>query len=67
MFQGDLCYVNVDTGEIEVPEELPSFPKRSEFSNDLAVLLEKYGIGRTSCTSHHSNDVMTSSAIVTGE
>ncbi|XP_063223946.1 DENN domain-containing protein 5B isoform X2 [Bacillus rossius redtenbacheri] len=63
--EGNLCYVDIDSQKIQLPEELPSFPQRSEFIAELVELLGKYRVpsGRVSSSPHviSSPGAMTSS------
>ena len=42
--QANLCYVDIDSQTIQLPEELPSFPQRGEFVTELVELLSKHKV-----------------------
>ncbi|XP_066966304.1 DENN domain-containing protein 5B isoform X2 [Macrobrachium rosenbergii] len=42
--EANLCLVDVDEGTVEVPEDLPQFPHRSDFVQELTQLLHKWDI-----------------------
>nr|CAD7395243.1 unnamed protein product [Timema cristinae] len=42
--EGNLCYVDIDSQTIQLPEELPGFPQRQEFVTELVELLHKYKV-----------------------
>uniref|UniRef100_A0A1B6CZ38 UDENN domain-containing protein n=2 Tax=Clastoptera arizonana TaxID=38151 RepID=A0A1B6CZ38_9HEMI len=56
--EANLCYVDLDTRTIQLPEELPSFPQKSEFIAEIMELLQKFKIN----TNHdrNSNSINTS-------
>ncbi|VDM96342.1 unnamed protein product [Thelazia callipaeda] len=39
VFQGNMCVLNVDSGELSMPEDVPSFPDRAEFAREVASVL----------------------------
>jgi hypothetical protein len=43
-FQANLCYVDIDSQTIQLPEELPNFPQRAEFVSELVELLTKHKV-----------------------
>jgi hypothetical protein len=43
-FQANLCYVDIDSQIIQLPEELPGFPQRAEFVGELVELLTKHKV-----------------------
>ncbi|XP_075214645.1 DENN domain containing pinstripe isoform X2 [Lycorma delicatula] len=43
--EANLCYVDLDTQVMQLPEELPSFPQKTEFIAEINDLLRKYKIG----------------------
>ncbi|KAG7172904.1 DENN domain-containing protein 5A-like, partial [Homarus americanus] len=42
--EANLCLVDVDEGTVEVPEDLPQFPHRSDFIQELTQLLLKWEV-----------------------
>lgn len=42
--QANLCYVDIDSQTVQLPEELPSFPQRAEFVSELVELLAKHKV-----------------------
>ena len=44
ILQANLCYVDIDSQTIQLPEELPSFPQRTEFVSELVDLLTKHKV-----------------------
>lgn len=42
--QANLCLVDVDEGTVEVPEDLPQFPHRTDFIQELNQLLNKWEV-----------------------
>lgn len=42
--QANLCYVDIDHQTVQLPEELPSFPQRAEFVDELIELLAKHKV-----------------------
>ena len=42
--QANLCLVDVDEGTVEVPEDLPQFPHRADFIQELTQLLSKWEV-----------------------
>lgn len=42
--QANLCYIDLDTGMIQLPEELPSFPQKSEFLAEISEILYRYKV-----------------------
>lgn len=50
--EANLCYVDLDTRTIQLPEELPSFPQKAEFIAEITDLLRRYKI-----TSNHDRNL----------
>lgn len=44
--EATLCYVDIDKKTIQLPEELPSFPYRTDFIVELTAALDKYNVLR---------------------
>lgn len=44
--EATLCYVDIDKKFIQLPEELPMFPHKQEFTKEIATVLEKYQVAR---------------------
>ena len=42
--EANLCFVDIDNNVVQVPEDLPTFPQRSEFIDELSQVLQKYNI-----------------------
>ncbi|XP_021923906.1 DENN domain-containing protein 5A isoform X4 [Zootermopsis nevadensis] len=42
--EANLCYVDIDSQTVQLPEELPSFPQRAEFVSELVELLAKHKV-----------------------
>lgn len=42
--QANLCYIDLDTGMTQLPEELPSFPQKSEFLAEISEILYRYKV-----------------------
>jgi hypothetical protein len=42
--QANLCYVDIDSQTIQLPEELPSFPQLAEFVGELVDVLTKHKV-----------------------
>ncbi|KAJ9601188.1 hypothetical protein L9F63_000656, partial [Diploptera punctata] len=73
--EANLCYVDIDSQTIQLPEELPGFPQRSEFVSELAELLmnHKINVGQidrnlNDCIHNVANttNLMTSSCTLPG-
>lgn len=43
-FQANLCFVDIDNHFIELPEELPQFPNKLEFIQEISEVLLSFGI-----------------------
>lgn len=65
-WKGDWCYVNIDNNDIEVPEEMPNFPKFTEFRSEICTLLKKNGIPIKTINSAKAYNTMASSIAVIG-
>lgn len=37
-----MCVLNVDSGELNMPEDVPSLPDRAEFAREVASVLVRY-------------------------
>lgn len=44
--EATLCYVDIDKKTIQLPEELPIFPHKTNFMTELASALDKYNVPR---------------------
>lgn len=44
--EATLCYVDIDKKTIQMPEELPVFPHRTDFMVEIAAALDKYNVLR---------------------
>lgn len=49
IFQANLCFVDLETQTVQLPEDLLNFPDRSEFISDIIDLLDQYNIPAHSC------------------
>ncbi|KAG0727721.1 DENN domain-containing protein 5A [Chionoecetes opilio] len=56
--EANLCLVDVDEGTVEVPEDLPQFPHRADFIQELTLLLNKWEVPTSkldrNLNEHHS-------------
>lgn len=43
-FQANLCFVDIDNHFIELPEDLPQFPNKLEFIQEISEILMAFGI-----------------------
>lgn len=43
-FQANLCFVDIDNHCIELPEDFPQFPNKTEFIQELSEVLLQYGL-----------------------
>lgn len=43
-FQANLCFVDIDNHFIELPEELPQFPNKLEFIQEISEVLMSFGV-----------------------
>lgn len=43
-FQANLCFVDVDNHFIELPEDLPQFPNKLEFVQEVSEILMAFGV-----------------------
>lgn len=43
-FQANLCFVDIDNHFIELPEELPQFPNKLEFIQEISEVLMSFGL-----------------------
>ncbi|XP_053984940.1 DENN domain-containing protein 5B isoform X4 [Hylaeus volcanicus] len=69
--EANLCYVDIDKQNSQFPEELPVFPHRPQFINEIRALLNKYKVpysGKTDnmVINHYNGDIMTSSLTLPG-
>lgn len=44
LFQANLCFVDIDNHFIELPEDLPQFPNKLEFIQEVSEVLMSFGI-----------------------
>ncbi|XP_037031285.1 DENN domain-containing protein 5B isoform X2 [Bradysia coprophila] len=44
--EATLCYVDIDKKMIQLPEELPDFPYRSDFMVEITAMLDKFNVVR---------------------
>ncbi|RZF48660.1 hypothetical protein LSTR_LSTR010750 [Laodelphax striatellus] len=56
--EANLCYVDLDTKVMQLPEELPSFPQKAEFVAEINDLLCKY---KVSCDVDKNSNSLTNS------
>ncbi|XP_039279311.1 DENN domain-containing protein 5B isoform X2 [Nilaparvata lugens] len=56
--EANLCYVDLDTKVMQLPEELPSFPQKAEFIAEINDLLCKY---KVSCDVDKNSNSLTNS------
>ncbi|XP_076058045.1 DENN domain containing pinstripe isoform X2 [Oratosquilla oratoria] len=42
--EANLCLVDIDEGTVEVPEDLPQFPHKTDFISEIAQLLNKWDL-----------------------
>ncbi|CAG7734875.1 unnamed protein product [Allacma fusca] len=54
--EANLCFVDIDNNIVQVPEDLPTFPQRSEFIDELSQILQKYNIPVGNITNKMSNN-----------
>lgn len=54
-FQANLCFVDIDNHFIELPEELPQFPNKLEFIQEISEVLMSFGV--TPEGNIHSSDI----------
>ncbi|KAK7913324.1 hypothetical protein WMY93_013535 [Mugilogobius chulae] len=52
--EANLCFVDIDNHFIELPEELPQFPNKLEFIQEISEILMSFGISPEGCP--HSSD-----------
>lgn len=73
--EATLCYVDIDKKSIQMPEELPAFPHKTDFMAELAAILDKFNVPRdktldpgASITNvkPYQHDVMSSSCTLPG-
>lgn len=43
-FQANLCYVDIDKQGSQFPEEIPIFPHKIQFVNEIKTLLNKHRV-----------------------
>ena len=43
-FQANLCYVDIDKQTSQFPEELPVFPHKMQFIDEIRTYLNKYKV-----------------------
>ncbi|XP_059486887.1 DENN domain-containing protein 5B isoform X2 [Neocloeon triangulifer] len=44
-----MCHVDIDNKRIQLPEELPHFPQRSEFISEVIEVMQRYGVEPDKC------------------
>ncbi|XP_044007841.1 DENN domain-containing protein 5B isoform X3 [Aphidius gifuensis] len=64
--EANLCYVDIDKQTSQFPEELPVFPKKIQFLDEIKIILNKYKIpncDKTDCMiiNYYDGDIMSSS------
>ncbi|XP_043799696.1 DENN domain-containing protein 5A isoform X2 [Apis laboriosa] len=69
--EANLCYVDIDKQSSQFPEELPVFPYKMQFIDEIRTLLNKYKVPLTGKTdnmviNHYNGDIMTSSLTLPG-
>ncbi|PNF35070.1 DENN domain-containing protein 5B, partial [Cryptotermes secundus] len=71
--EANLCYVDIDSQTIQLPEELPSFPQHAEFVGELRELLMKHTVSSGQSVRNlnerivpHASSNMTSSCTLPG-
>ncbi|XP_018345255.1 PREDICTED: DENN domain-containing protein 5B isoform X1 [Trachymyrmex septentrionalis] len=69
--EANLCYVDIDKQSSQFPEELPVFPHKMQFINEIRALLNKYKIPHSGKTdnmviNYYNGDIMTSSLTLPG-
>jgi len=42
--EDNVCFVDIDENVVHVPEDLPSFPQKAEFIDELVEVMKKYNI-----------------------
>ncbi|XP_054266195.1 DENN domain-containing protein 5B isoform X4 [Macrosteles quadrilineatus] len=42
--EANLCYIDLDSRTVQLPEELPSFPHKSEFICEISEILDRYKV-----------------------
>lgn len=43
-FQANLCFVDIDNHSVELPEDLPQFPNKLEFIQEISEVLMSFGV-----------------------
>lgn len=43
-FQANLCFVDIDNHSVELPEDLPQFPNKLEFIQEISEVLLSFGV-----------------------
>ncbi|BET01978.1 Hypothetical proteinypothetical proteinT/LH2 domain [Nesidiocoris tenuis] len=63
--EANLCYMDLDTRQLQTPEELPTFPHKTEFIGEICDVLRRFKVtGEHIDTNYNmNNDVMSSSCI----
>ncbi|KAL1122543.1 hypothetical protein AAG570_002873 [Ranatra chinensis] len=66
--EGNLCFVDLDSRAIQMPEELPTFPHKSEFISEICDVLKRYKVPGEYLDLNLNNsgdNLMTSSCLIT--
>uniref|UniRef100_A0A0A9WD06 DENN domain-containing protein 5B n=2 Tax=Lygus hesperus TaxID=30085 RepID=A0A0A9WD06_LYGHE len=63
--EANLCYMDLDTRLLQTPEELPTFPHKTEFIGEICDVLRRFKVTGENIDSNYNmnNDVMSSSCI----
>lgn len=48
-FQANLCFVDIETQSIQLPEDLLTIPNKAEFSSEIFDLLDQYNVPIRNC------------------
>lgn len=58
--EATLCCVDIDKRKIQLPEELPQFPHRTDFIAEIASTLDKFHVAREKCPNLPPNTILSS-------
>ncbi|XP_036391026.1 DENN domain-containing protein 5A-like isoform X1 [Megalops cyprinoides] len=53
--EANLCFVDIDNQFIELPEDLPQFPNKLEFIQEISEVLMKFGVPPEGSLRYHNN------------
>lgn len=64
--EASLCYLDIDKGKVQLPEEMAVFPHLHAFNAEICSVLDKYGVHSDAGRSYHHTDVNNRSCTLPG-